>query len=67
MRPDRFDKMADRMTYTRATLARNIAKLLRRQHAAYVRMVRQQTILAGEVIDRGVLLAAFDRYKKRKP
>jgi 2-keto-3-deoxy-L-rhamnonate aldolase RhmA len=57
--PDRFDKMAGHMTYTRESLARNIAKLLRAEHRAVVRLVKQQTILAGGMLDRGVLIEAL--------
>jgi hypothetical protein len=44
--PDRFDKMAGHMTYTRESLARNIAKLLRAEHRAVVRLVKAEMELA---------------------
>jgi hypothetical protein len=73
MRPDRFEKMAGDITYTRESLALNIAHLLRRQHRAYVRMVKAQGSFGkvsegggGEWILRYDLLATLTRYAKGK-
>ena len=69
MKPDRFEYMPDTVGITHEDdchLHKAVVGLLRRQHRAYVRMVQQQTLLAGDVIDRGVLLAALTRYAKGK-
>ena len=74
-KPDRFDRMVIKSeTYWETTppidIERDYAKLLRRQHAAYVRMVRHigDTIEAGESGTSAIttVLAALARYRKGK-
>ena len=71
-KPDRFEKMVmkaesvvDVSGYgidTCAVYSREVIKLLRRQHNAYVRMVKKMPCLYAD--GRGQLLDAFTRYKK---
>ena len=86
-KPDRFEKMVmkaesvvDVSGYgidTCAVYSREVIKLLRRQHAAYVRMVKKMPCLYADAsgicgrpaprickLSRGQLLDAFTRYKK---
>jgi hypothetical protein len=63
-KPDRFNAIVKKAQYGAALpfiFIDEAAQLLRAEHRAVVRLVKQQTILAGNVIDRGVLIAALAR------
>jgi hypothetical protein len=65
-KPDRFARMVGKVQRTDdwgidCVSSDEVVKLLRAEHRAVFRLVKQQTILAGNVIDRGVLIAALAR------
>jgi len=73
--PDRFEKMVERVRWSDPDIPIMMAMLLRRQHAAYVRLVEKAmghrmgayVMLEdpGKMwISRTDLLAAFTRYRK---
>jgi len=74
-KPDRFEKMVERVRWSDPDIPIRMAMLLRRQHAAYVRLVKQAMghrmgayVMfedPGKMwISRTDLLAAFTRYRK---
>ena len=68
--PDRFARMVEKATAIPGSFCYKILDhdtvemLLRAEHKAVVRLVKMQTILAGNMLDRGVLLAALARRAK---
>ena len=75
--PDRFEKMVERVRWSDPDIPIMMAMLLRRQHAAYVRMVKKMPCIYADAsgicgshwqrsckLSRGQLLDAFARYKK---
>jgi len=76
--PDKFEQIVRNAVRGQGTTnsrwylhPEDAAKLLRKQHAAYVRMVKRAANANGDLgLSRSMkldLLAAFDRYKKGAP
>jgi len=76
-KPDRFEKMVEKLDKTAAGFINNhglvypldVVSLLRRQHRAYVRIVKRIVGFGipefeGNTISRREVLAAFARYRK---
>lgn len=66
-KPDRFNAIVKKAQYGAALpfiFIDEAAKLLRAEHRAVVRLVKRQTILAGGMLDRGVLIEALKERKR---
>ena len=67
MKPDRFEFVPDRAGIKQeddAYLHKAIVGLLRRNHQAYVRIVKRRKVNLGRFIDKDLLLDALARYRK---